>query len=240
MTEHIARTPFADLDQVPPQVRAMLIAALDQMAAHPQIQRVRRVARKALAPRSGQRLLDVGCGVGEVARELATLVAPDGEVVAVDLSAATVAVAAERHDTSNVRYAVGDIAALDFPDADFDGVRTERVLQHVTDPDASVAELARVVRPGGRVCLVDTDWESLALDGMPEGMVSALRTHADNRPHAAPCVDGAHPAAPPYPRRSRRRDLRTSTAVVYRSRGRRDSDAVLQPPDPARRRTDTR
>jgi SAM-dependent methyltransferase len=48
-------------------------------------------------------------------------------------------------------YAVGDIAALDFPDETFDSVRSERVLQHLAEPDAAVAELARVTVPGSRV-----------------------------------------------------------------------------------------
>src|SRR2546423_5369676 len=111
-----SRTAFAQLDQITPELRAMLTSALDRMAADPQIRRVRRVAWQALAPRPGQRILDAGCGLGEVARELAAAVAPDGEVVALDLSAATVQAAAQRHDGSPVRYLTGDVAALGFPD----------------------------------------------------------------------------------------------------------------------------
>lgn len=73
--------------------------------------------------------------------------------------------------------AVGDIGSLDFPDARFDGVRTERVLQHLGEPDAAVAELARVTRPGGRVCLIDTDWQSAAMDGLPNDLVTAVMHH---------------------------------------------------------------
>jgi hypothetical protein len=54
-------------------------------------------------------------------------------------------------------------------------VRTERVLQHLADPDAAIAELIRVTVPGGRVCLIDTDWESFLVDGMPGDVFSELQ-----------------------------------------------------------------
>jgi ubiquinone/menaquinone biosynthesis C-methylase UbiE len=154
--------------------RAAALDALDRLAALPGIRRVRQVAREALAVGPGRRILDAGCGLGEEARELARLVGPDGEVTAIDLSTAFISAAAERDNGSGVHYAVGDIAKLEFPDEFFDGVRCERVIQHLADPDAVIAELARVVRPGGRVCLVDTDWESFLLDGMPEDLVGEM------------------------------------------------------------------
>jgi ubiquinone/menaquinone biosynthesis C-methylase UbiE len=170
--------PFARIDRLPPQMAALLIGALESMAAHPEIQRVRRVAWDALAPAPGHRLLDAGCGAGEAARALA---GAGAEVVALDFSVATVAAAAERHDGSAVTYVTGDVAALEFPDAHFDSVRCERVLQHLDDPDLAVAELVRVTRPGGRVCLIDTDWESLAVDGLPEDLTTRVRTHITQR-----------------------------------------------------------
>ena len=148
---------------------AVMVRVLDQLADLPAIQRVRRIARAAMGVRDGQRLLDAGCGVGEESRQLARLVGPEGEVTAVDLSRALVAAAEQRDNGSGVRYAVGDIAALDFPDATFHAVRSERVIQHVPDADAAIAELVRVTVPGGRVCLIDTDWESVLMDGMPVG-----------------------------------------------------------------------
>src|SRR5258707_10206557 len=98
-----------------------------------------------------------------------------GEVTAIDLSAAVVAAAAQRDRGSGVHYAVGDITALDFPDGAFARVRSERVLQHLAEPDLAVAELARVTAPGGRVCLIDTDWESFLVEGMPEDLLHELR-----------------------------------------------------------------
>jgi SAM-dependent methyltransferase len=118
-------SPFTQVDATPTDIKQELTAALDRLATLPGIQRVRRTARAALDIRGGQRLLDAGCGAGEEARELARLAGPDGEVTAIDLSSELVPAARQRDEGSGVRYAVGDITALDFPDATFDGVRTE-------------------------------------------------------------------------------------------------------------------
>jgi ubiquinone/menaquinone biosynthesis C-methylase UbiE len=179
--EQIVGSPFADIDRMPPDFIAAMIDALDGMAAHPEIQRVRRLAHQVLHPMPTQRLLDAGCGTGEVARQLAAEIGPSGEVVALDFSATTVAAAVERHDGSTVRYVEGDVTELQFSDGFFDGVRCERVLQHVADPDRAVSELLRVTRPGGRICLVDTDWESMAVDGLPDELVAALTEHLYGR-----------------------------------------------------------
>jgi ubiquinone/menaquinone biosynthesis C-methylase UbiE len=61
------------------------------------------------------------------------------------------------NDGGPVTYLVGDVTALDLPDEHFDGVRSERVLQHLADPEAAIADLVWVTRPGGPVCLIDTD-----------------------------------------------------------------------------------
>jgi SAM-dependent methyltransferase len=177
----LAASPFAQLDREPEDLRDAMIGVLDRSAASPEIARVREVADDALDPRPGHRLLDAGCGAGEVARHLARRVAPDGDVVALDASESAVSVAAGRHDGGRVAYQVGDLTALPFPDATFHGVRTERVLQHLADPDAAVAELARVTRPGGRVCLIDTDWQSLAVDGIPPELFVELAERTSMR-----------------------------------------------------------
>ena len=174
-------TPFADLDRTAPEMLAMLIAALEAMGNHPEIRRVRGAARAGLRPAPGQRLLDAGCGGGDVARELAAAVGPAGEVVALDFSAATLAAARARHDGSPVTYVQGDVCALDLADDAFDGVWCERVLQHVPVPETAIGELVRVTRPGGRVCVIDTDWRSLAFDGMPDDLAAAVTSEMVHR-----------------------------------------------------------
>lgn len=146
-------------------MQRQIIGYLDTVAAHPEMQRVRTAAFEIFAPGEGESLLDAGCGLGEVARQLGARVRASGSVAAVDLSEQAVAVAQSRDAGDVVTYAVGDVTALDFPDGSFDGVRCERVLQHVPNPDLAVKELARVTRPGGRVCVIDADWSSSAGDG---------------------------------------------------------------------------
>ncbi|AEV87709.1 methyltransferase [Actinoplanes sp. SE50] len=172
------RTPFADIDGLTAPMTDLVLTALTEMGRHPEIRRVRRAGFDALRPAPGMRLLDAGSGSGEVARSLAAETGPRGEVIALDYSAAITAAAIARHDGGNVRYVTGDVGALELPDDCVDGVWCERVLQHVADPDAAVAELRRVTRPGGRLVLIDTDWDSLAFDGMPARLWAELSAYA--------------------------------------------------------------
>jgi SAM-dependent methyltransferase len=74
-----------------------------------------------------------------------------------------------------VRFTVGDAASLDEPDDAFDAARCERTLQWLADPAAAVAELVRVVRPGGRISLIDTDWSTFAIEVGDEALAARVR-----------------------------------------------------------------
>ena len=145
---------------------AVLIETMDTTARWDSTRDLRTWERDQLGLGSGQRLLDVGCGLGEAALALADQLGGSGEVVGVDASATMLRVARERAAAAKcrVRFSVGDALALDEPDSCFDAARSERTLQWVSDPAAAVTEMARVLRPGGRISLIDTDWSTFRLD----------------------------------------------------------------------------
>ncbi|MEQ1700093.1 MAG: methyltransferase domain-containing protein [Ilumatobacteraceae bacterium] len=145
---------------------AVLVATMEATAQWEATVRLRSWERSELQLRPGQRLLDVGCGLGEAALALATDLGTGGEVVGVDASAEMLRVARAKAAAAPCRaeFVVGDAAALALPDGSFDAVRSERTLQWLPDPAAAIAEMARVVRPGGRVSLIDTDWSTFTLD----------------------------------------------------------------------------
>jgi len=129
----------------------------------------RRTAEEAAAfllpeLKPGMRLLDVGCGPGSITCGLAARLAP-GEVIGIDLSEDTLvnarADAAER-GLANLRYQVASVYELPFEDRSFDAVFAHQVLQHLREPGAALAEMLRVLRPGGVLAVRDVDWGTVA------------------------------------------------------------------------------
>ncbi len=115
----------------------------------------RRAAVRATGLRPGDAVLDAACGTGKLAAELAGRVGPFGRVVAVDLSPGMIARAAELHpDVVQLRFVVGNALELPAGDGEFDAATIAFGLRNLRDFEAGFRELARVVRPGGRVvCL---------------------------------------------------------------------------------------
>ena len=102
-----------------------------------------------------ERWIDVACGPGLITCELAPRVR---EAVGVDLTPAMIDVARREADAqrlTNARFELGDATALAHPDGSFDGAVTRFSLHHIPLPGRVVAEMARVVRPGGHVAIAD-------------------------------------------------------------------------------------
>jgi SAM-dependent methyltransferase len=136
----LVATEYADETRL--RRRAAMFTGLDTGADA----RVPAVA--AVAEARPRRVLEVGCGWGELAEWLAR--ETGAEVVAVDLSPRMVELARER----GVDARVADVQALPFEDGSFDVAVAAWMLYHVPDLAAAVAELARVLRPGGRLVAV--------------------------------------------------------------------------------------
>lgn len=108
-----------------------------------------------VAPDGGA-VLDIGTGPGVLLVELAAR-RPDLTLTGVDLSADMIAAATRNLEPfgERARVRVGDVTSLRFPDRSFDLIVSSLSLHHWDHPEAAVPELARILRPGGRVCIYD-------------------------------------------------------------------------------------
>jgi SAM-dependent methyltransferase len=125
----------------------------------PDVIQQRRATREILALKPGERVLDVGSGPGFLAAEMAEDVGPDGSVVGVDPSDSMLALA--RGQAANVEFRAGGAGDLPVADGSFDVVVSTQVLEYVEDIAGALAEARRVLRPGGRLMVLDTDWDSI-------------------------------------------------------------------------------
>ena len=118
--------------------------------------------------KTGSQVLDLGCGPGVITQALAKYVYP-GDVVGVDTSEKLIRVlqtlkSLEGHDCqNNVTFYLGNVYDLDLPAETFDVVYARLLFQHLSEPMNALASILRVLKHGGKLCLldVDDDWASL-------------------------------------------------------------------------------
>jgi arsenite methyltransferase len=119
---------------------------------------------RTLALRPGEHVVDIGAGPGFLAVEMAAGLGPDGRVHAVEPSESMRALASKRTHpaaAAPVEISAGSAETLPLPDASLDVAVSTQVLEYVADVSSALAEIYRVLRPGGRVLLLDTDWDSI-------------------------------------------------------------------------------
>jgi ubiquinone/menaquinone biosynthesis C-methylase UbiE len=163
---------FAKTDRarLTPELRARIQASFDESSRNeehfpstidPRIYHVKLI-REHLGELRGKRVLDVGCGKGRFARIVKER-NPSASVVALDLAEAML-----RHIPPDIDRVAASMTALPLATAAFDGAYATESLEHAVDIPAAVAELARIVKPGGRIVIIDKNAEAWGRLKTPE------------------------------------------------------------------------
>lgn len=155
-----------------------------------------RRAVAALAPRPGERVLDIGCGGGETALDLARAVAPDGTVVGIDRSAAVLAFAQRAADgCARVRFVHADAQSFRFEPAAFDAAFSRFGVMFFADPTAAFLNIRRSLKPTGRLAFVC--WRALAENPLDLLPLRAAAAHVPPQPPHDPDAPGPFAFANP-------------------------------------------
>ncbi|HWJ09218.1 MAG TPA: methyltransferase domain-containing protein [Nocardioides sp.] len=174
------------------------VFVLDMQESLPGVVRLRDWAMAALAPQPGETAVDVGCGTGAEVRRFAAAVGASGRAVGVEPHPGLRAVAAERSAGTSATFVDAAAGELPFDDGSVDVIRCERVFQHLTDPAGAVREFARVLRPGGRVVVIDSDWGTAVQTPGDAAVLRRLWDFRDSQspnPHAGRYLPGQLVAA---------------------------------------------
>lgn len=137
---------------------------IEAQYATPDLVRQRSAVRVALDLKPGEDVLDIGSGPGLLACEMASVVGVGGSVHGIDPSDSMLAIGRRREHAAGsapVTLAAGDACALPFVGESFDAAAATQVYEYVADMPAALGEAHRVLRPGGRLLILDTDWDSI-------------------------------------------------------------------------------
>jgi ubiquinone/menaquinone biosynthesis C-methylase UbiE len=126
----------------------------------PDIVRQRETSLARLKLRPGEHVVDVGCGPGFLCKSMAAAVGAGGRVVGIDQSDDLIAFATAETGGDPIEYRKGDASALPVETGAFDVAVSTQVIEYVADADAVLHEMARTLRPGGRIFICDTDFDS--------------------------------------------------------------------------------
>ena len=150
-------------------------ANIDRSYQTPEIvnQRLRTLA--GLALRRGESVLDAGCGTGLLLEQQALAVGPEGRVEGIDYSDDMLAGARRRcADLPQVGFHQGSVESLPFDDASFDALSCTQCLLYVDRLEQALAEFYRVLKPGGRIAVLETDWTGAIINSHDQSLTQRI------------------------------------------------------------------
>jgi ubiquinone/menaquinone biosynthesis C-methylase UbiE len=162
------------------------LAQIQQAASRTEDYAARRAATfRELSATTGEAVLEIGCGSGLFAREIAEAVGAAGQVCAIDVSTEQVEAARVNcAGLSNVELRVGSALALPYADDVFDAVASIQVVEYIADVPAALAEMHRVLKPGGRLVNFATNWGALFWNSrQPARTQEVLKAWHEHAPH---------------------------------------------------------
>jgi ubiquinone/menaquinone biosynthesis C-methylase UbiE len=138
---------------------AEMAAQQERMARTTDMVRQRSELVQALSPKPGEHILELGSGNGIFARELVELVGSEGHVTGLDSSETILEMAS--HICPDGEFVLGDAQHLPFEDATFDAIVAAQLFCFLGEVDRALTEAFRVLKPAGRIVILDTDWDTL-------------------------------------------------------------------------------
>lgn len=171
-------SPRIEFDQVDKTIDpADFVRYLDTTRASDFFQEIKHRSYALLDLKPGDAVCDLGCGTGDDVLAMATLVGAGGRALGIDASQTMLDEARRRASARGVaaEFRRMDVQRLDLPNASFDGVRAERVLQHVPDPATALNEIVRIAKPGARIVIWEADLDLFIIDA-PDYEVSQRMT----------------------------------------------------------------
>jgi SAM-dependent methyltransferase len=166
---------FTDVDSYSnPQ---LLVNYLERKNSHKFVQQSKEQLIQQLRPQKGETILEIGCGLGLDTCKLASLVGPSGLVVGIDKSSTMMREAKKntRRFHHNVSLLLEDVHKLHLPDNTFDGCMAASTFLHLRNPLRALSEISRVLKSGGRIALLEPDWDTVVITAGPPHVGRTVR-----------------------------------------------------------------
>ncbi len=163
--------PYRVSDSLDDSVLDAIATRLEARGKHPDFVRMMDEYLDAMRIDDAEAVIDLGCGTGVAARQIARRADFSGNVIGIDQSPFLIATATRLADrenlAGNIDFRIGDTQGLDLGEGEFDAVIAHTLISHVERPVAMLAEVVRIAKPGGSIVIFDGDYASLTF-GHPD------------------------------------------------------------------------